>query len=131
MFFRTLLVSAKILNFFHNCKIQCQVPTDIAIGALLFGTVFAKLEDLGVVHFGDQFLRFFPELVDLLRLAQVLKERFLVLVVLELLDQNFDLVFTCCILLFDCRKGYARNSVVKGVVPSFAVTLRFAGWVTR
>ena len=28
-------------------------PVSIAIGALLFGRVFAKLEDLGVVHVGD------------------------------------------------------------------------------
>ena len=28
------------------------------------------LEDLGVVHVGDHVLRFFTELVDLLRLAQ-------------------------------------------------------------
>ena len=72
---------------------------------MLFGRVFAKLEDLGVVHFGDQILRFFAELVDLLRLAQVLKEGFLVLVVLELFDQLLGLVFAICILLFDCRKG--------------------------
>ena len=56
-------------------------------GALLFGRVFAKLEDLRVVPVGDQILRFFAELVDLLRLAQVLKEVFLMLVALELFDQ--------------------------------------------
>ena len=64
-------------------------------------------------------MRFFAELVDLLRLAQVLKEGFLVLVVLELLDQLLDLVFTCCILLFNGRKWYAKNSVANGVVPGF------------
>ena len=71
-------------------------------------------------------LNSFSELVDLLRLAQVQKEEFLVLVVLELFNL---LVFTCCILLFDCRKWYVRNSVVNGVVPSFSVTLRIAWWV--
>ena len=66
----------------------------------MFGRIFAKFEDLGVVQVGDQILRFFAEFVDLLRLAQVLKEGFLMLVVLELLDQLLDLVFSrvvsCC-----------------------------------
>ena len=48
-------------------------PVGITVRALLFGRIFAKLEDLGVVHLGDQILRFFAELGDLLRLAQVLK----------------------------------------------------------
>ena len=78
---------------------------DIAIGGLLFGRVFPKLEDLGVGRVGEQFLRFFAELVDLLRLAQVLKEGFLVLVVPELFAQLLDLVLAICILLFNCRKG--------------------------
>ena len=81
--------------------------------------MFAKLEDLGVVHVGDQILRFFAELVDLQRLAQVLKEGFLVLVVLKLFDQLLDLVLEICILLFEDRKTYAKNSVINGVVPSF------------
>ena len=53
------------------------------------------------------------------------------LVVLEVFDQILDLVFAICILLFDCRKWYARNSVVNGVVPGFLVTLRFTSWVPR
>ena len=64
------------------------------------------MEDLGVVHVGDQILRFFAELVDLLRLSQVLNKRFFVLVALELVDQPLDLVLTSCILLLDCRKVY-------------------------
>ena len=48
-------------------------PVGITVRALLFGRIFAKLEDLGVVYLGDQILRFFAELGDLLRLAQVLK----------------------------------------------------------
>ena len=72
-------------------------PVGIAPRTLQFGRIFAKSEDLGGAHVGDQ----------ILRLAQVLKEGFLVLVVLELLDQLLDLVFTCCILLFNCRKWYA------------------------
>ena len=93
---------------------------------MLFGRVFAKLEDLSVLHVGDQILRFFAELVDLLRLAQVLKEGFFMFVALELLDQLLDLVFTICILLFDCRKWYAKNSVVNGDVTGFTVTFRIA-----
>ena len=57
---------------------------------MLFGRGFAKFEDLGVVHVGEQIFRFFAELIDLLRLAQVLKERFLVRVVLKLLNQLLD-----------------------------------------
>ena len=57
---------------------------------------FRKVRRSGVVHVGDQILRFFALRVDFLRLAQVLKEGFLVLVVLELLDQLLDLVPTCC-----------------------------------
>ena len=60
-------------------------PIGFAVGALLFGRVFAKLEDLGVVQVGDQVLLLFAEVVDLLRLSQVLNQRFFILVVLELL----------------------------------------------
>ena len=83
-------------------------------------------EDLDVVSVGEQILRFFAEFVDLLRLAQVLKEGFLVLVVLKLLDQLLDLVLTCCVLLLESRKRYSRNSVIHDVVAGFTVTLRIA-----
>ena len=99
---------------------------------MLFGRVFAKLEDLGVVHVGDQIFRFFAELVDLLRLAQVLKEGFLVLVALELFDQLLDLVLA---MLYPAARlsesGIAKNYVVNSVVRSFPVTLRFTRWVPR
>ena len=86
-------------------------PVGIAVRTLLFGKIFAKFEDLGVVHVGDQVLRFFAELVDLIRLSQILNERILILVVLEL-DQPLDFVFACCILRLDCRKRYSSYSVV-------------------
>ena len=101
-------------------------PVGIAVKTLLFGRLFAKFEDLGVVHVGDQTLRFFAELVDLLRLAQVPKEGFLMLVVLELLDQRLDLVLACCILLLDCRKRFSRHSVIHGFVTNFPITFRIA-----
>ena len=47
----------------------------------------------------------------ILRLAQVLKEGFLVLVALELFDQLLDLDLAICI-----EKEYAWNSVVNGFV---------------
>ena len=53
-----------------------QFPVGIAIRTLLFGRIFAKFEDLVVVQVGEQVLRFFAELVDLLRLTQVLNEWF-------------------------------------------------------
>ena len=129
---RTLLDSARIHVSSTAATDYSHFSVGIAIGALLFERGFAKLEDLGVVHVGNQILRFFAEHVDILRQAQVVKEGFLVQVALDLLDQLLDLVFTCCIvLLFDCGKGYARNSVIHGVVPGFPGTLRFAGLVPR
>ena len=70
---------------------------------------FRKFEDLDV----DQVLRFFAELVDLLRLYQILNERIFILVVLELLDQPFDFVLACCFLRIDCRKRYSSYSVAR------------------
>ena len=49
-------------------------PEGIAVKTLLFGRIFAKFEDLGVVQVGDQVLRFLNELLDLLRLPQVMKK---------------------------------------------------------
>ena len=119
-------------------------PAGIAVKTLLFGRVFAKFEDLGIVHVGDQILRFFAELVDLLRLSQVLKERFLKLVVLEQLDQLLNLVLTCCFLLLDCRKRYSRkfcnprccykfprNSSNRLMVPKMILRLDFVNLVDR
>ena len=63
---------------------------------MLFGRIFVKFEDLGVVQVDDQILRFFAERVDLLRLARVLNERFFMFVVLDLLDQHIDLVLANC-----------------------------------
>ena len=132
-----MLVTAKISCVFHNCNgFYTRFPEGIALRTLLFGRIFAKFEDLGVVHVGDQFLRLFAELVNLLRLAQVLKEGFLVLVVLELLDQLLDLVVTCCILLFNCRKWYAIrcyrfpcNFSNRLMVPKMILRLGFADLV--
>ena len=90
-------------------------PVDIAVKTLLFGRIFAKFEDLDVVQVGDQILRLFAELVDLLRLSQVLKEWFLMLVVLELLEQLLDLVLACCILLLDCRRLQRTRSNTRDV----------------
>ena len=44
-------------------------PVSIAVRTLLFGRIFAKFEDLGVVHVDDRVLQVFAQLVDLLRLA--------------------------------------------------------------
>ena len=58
---------------------------------MLFGRIFAKFEDVGVVHVGDQVLPFLAELVNLLRLSQILNKRIFIPVVLELLDQPLGL----------------------------------------
>ena len=102
---------------------NADLPVQITIGEMLFGRGFEKFEDLSVVHVGDQLLRLFAELVDLLRLVQVLQERFLMRVALELLNQPFDFVFAS-VLLSDCRKEYARYSAVKVVVRGFPGALR-------
>ena len=70
------------------------------------------LKDLCVVHVSDEIMRFLAELVDLLRLLEILKEGLFVRVVLELLDQLFDFVITMCILLFNCRKTYTKNCAI-------------------
>ena len=49
-------------------------PVNIAVKTLLFGRIFAKFEELGVVQVGHQVLRFFAELADLLQLSQILNE---------------------------------------------------------
>ena len=95
------------------------------LGIAVWTSVLFK--DFGVVQVGDQVLRFFAELVDLLRLAQVLNEWFLMFVVLELLDQPFDFVLAYCILRFDCRK-VLRYFVIHDVVTRFPVTFRIARW---
>ena len=92
---------------------------------------FAKLEDLCRIHVSDEILRFLAELVDFLRVVEVLKEGFFVRVVLELLDQMFEFVFTMCILLFNCRKRYTRNSLIHGVAPGFPGQFWSAWLVTR
>ena len=89
-------------------------------GNCCFGRCFAEFEYFSVIHVGDQLLRYLAELVDLLRLLEVLKEGVLVL---ELLNQLFDIVFAIFILLFNCRNKYIRNSVIHGVVPGLPGTL--------
>ena len=95
----------------HTRILQAHFPEGIAVRTLLFGRIFAKF--LGVVHVGDQGLRFFAELVDLLRLFQILNNRWFNLLVLELLDQPLDTVLAYCILRLDCRKRYSGCSVLQ------------------
>ena len=106
---------------------NANLSVQITIRALFFGRGFAKFENLTVVHVGNQLLRLFAEHIDLLRLVQVLQERFLIRVALELLNQLFDFVFAIYVLLFDCRKAYAGYSVVN-VAPCFPGALR-STWV--
>ena len=54
-------------------------PIKITIWALSLGRGFAKLEDLGIAHVGDQLLRLFAERINLFGLTQGL----LVRVILE------------------------------------------------
>ena len=103
---------------------QCLLPVQVATRALLYGRGFAMFEDLRVVvHVGDELLRFLAEIVEVFRLLEVLKEGFLVRLVLELLNQLLDFVFAICILFFNYRTKYTKNSVIHGVVPCLTGTL--------
>ena len=63
-------LTLRIFHISYTTAIDYPVfPESNALKTLLIGRIFAKFEDLGVVHVGDQLMRFFAELVDLLRLA--------------------------------------------------------------
>ena len=83
----------------------------------MFGRMFAKFEDPSVVHVGDQVLRFFAELVDLLRLSQVLNKRFFILVALELFDQPLDFVLAFCTLQKRGTPGILWSTMLLQVSP--------------
>ena len=96
------------------------------IGALFLGSGFAKLEDLRVARVGNQLLRFFAECINFFGLFQVLQEKLLVRVILELLNQLFDCFFAIRVLLLDCRMKYAWFSAVVVAAAAFTVTSRCA-----
>ena len=104
-------------------------PVGIAVKTLLFGRIFAKFEDLGVVQVGDQVLRFLNLLIFCVWLKPLMNDS------LCLWFSNFSInlltVLAYCILRLDCRKRYPRNSVIHGVVTSFPVTFRIARWFPR
>ena len=89
---------------------------------MFLGGCFAELEDLRIVHVGDQVLRHFAELVQLVDLFQVLQERLLVRVVLELLNQLLDRFSAIRVLLLECTLRDARKSLIDVVAAGFAVT---------
>ena len=67
---------------------------------MFLGRGFAKLEDLGVAHVGDQLLRLFAERINLFSLSQVLQEELLVRVILQTAESTFLTVslrfVSCC-----------------------------------
>ena len=92
---------AEILDFFHKNNRQCQFPNLKHIRSILcLRKVFAKLEDLCVVHVVDHLLR---------RSVSVksFNENSLLEVILELLEQLFDRFCAIRVLLLDCRLRYA------------------------
>ena len=93
---------------------------------MILGRGFAKLEDIRVVHVGDQLLRLFAELINFFDLIQVLQEKLLVRLVLELLNQPFDRFSAIRVLLLDCRMRYAWYSIVHVPAAGFTVTSRYA-----
>ena len=92
---------------------------------MFLGRGFAKLEDLSIARVGDQLLRLFAERFNLFGLIQVLQERLLVRMILELLNQLFDLFFAIRVLLLDCRMKYACFSMVSWFPRNFPI--RFGG----
>ena len=112
-------------------------PIDFAVKTLLFGRIFAKFEDLDVVHVGDQIQRFCAELVDLLRMSQILNWANLYSCGSQLLDQPLDFGLACCVLLLDCRKElqnccdprycyrFLRNFSNRSMVPKMILLLGF------
>ena len=94
--------------------------------ALYLGRGFAKLEDLCIAHVGDQLLRPLAESIYFMGLFQVLQERLLVRVNLELLNQVFDCFSAIRVLLLDCRRRYAWYSVVDVAAAGFTTTSRCA-----
>ena len=91
---------------------------------MFLGRGFAKLEDLRIAHVGDQLLRLFAKRINLFGLIQVLQEKLLVRVVLELLNQLFDRFSVIRVLLLDCRMRYALYSKVDVAAAGFPVTSR-------
>ena len=76
------------------------------------------------------FCDFFAELMNFFSVFQVLQERLLVRVILELLNQLFDRFFTIRVLLLDCRKRYARNPVIDAsarCLPVASFSIRSGG----
>ena len=63
------------------------------------------MNSIRCIHVGDQLLRLFAEHINLFGLIQVLHEKFLVRVTIELLNQLFDCFSATCVLLLDCRYG--------------------------
>ena len=99
----------------HCCLEECSQSSKISV---LFKSAINSCDSL-------------LNLLIFFRLAQILKIWFLMLWVLELLDQLLDFVLACCILLLDCRKRYSRYSVIHSFVTSFTVTFRIAWWFPR
>ena len=109
---------------------QCQfLQYKLQSGHCFLEEGFAKLEDLRVAHVGDQLLRLFAELMNLFGLIQVLQERLLVRVILELLNQLFNRFFAIRVLLLDCRMECAWYSIVNVAAAGFPTNfpIRFGG----
>ena len=105
---------------------QCQSPNLVRVWALFLARSFAKLEDLGNAHVGDQLHQLFAERMTLFGLIQVLQERLLLRVILELLNQLFDRFFAIRVRLLDCRMRCAWYSIVNVAAAGFSVTPRYA-----
>ena len=97
---------------------------------MCLGRGFAKLEDLGIAHVGDQLLRPLAERIYFISLIQVLQERLLVRVILETAEQFVEGFFVICVLLLDCRMRYAWYSKVNVAATRFSrnfCPMRFGG----
>ena len=72
-----------------------------AIRELYHRRSLTKLGVFHVAHSGDQLLRLFAERIELFSLVQILHQRVPVRVILELLNQSFDVFLTIRVFFLD------------------------------
>ena len=89
--------------------------------ALYFGSDLANLEVLHVSHAVIRFLRLLAEWIERAMLLQVGLLRFLVRVILELVNQFLDCIFADVIVLLDSRMGQSLNPEVYFGATTFVV----------
>ena len=123
------LVGALVWFFFRVLDTTQTMPIS---RALRFGRGLAKFEYLSVVHFGDQLLRLFAELIGLPRLVSSPARKVPHSGGSRTAESTFwlcpcDLCPVVGLQKWACQELCSQPALS----PSFSVTLRFPGWVPR